>query len=48
MIWEGDDVVSTARKMLGTTKPKDADTGTIRGDFGIDIGRNVCHGSDTV
>jgi nucleoside-diphosphate kinase len=46
MAWEGDGVVAEGRKMLGATKPSESLMGTIRGDFCIDIGRNVCHGSD--
>jgi len=48
MIWEGDNVVATGRKMLGATNPKDSAPGTIRGDFCVDVGRNICHGSDSV
>jgi nucleoside-diphosphate kinase len=48
MVWEGANVVLTGRKMLGATKPFDSEPGTIRGDFCIDVGRNVCHGSDSV
>ena len=48
MIWEGDNVVLTGRKMLGATKPFDSRPGTIRGDFCIDVGRNIIHGSDAV
>lgn len=48
MVWEGDNVVLTGRKMLGATKPFDSNPGTIRGDFCIDVGRNVIHGSDSV
>lgn len=48
MVWEGTNVVLEARKMLGATKPSDSALGTIRGDFCIDVGRNVCHGSDSV
>mgnify|MGYP001802995100 CR=1 FL=1 len=48
MIWKGDGVVLTARKMLGATNPKDSEPGTIRGDFSIEVGRNVIHGSDSV
>ena len=47
MVWEGDDAVATGRKILGATKPFDSNPGTIRGDQGIDIGRNICHGSDS-
>merc|ERR1719263_2652950 len=48
MCWKGKGVVKTGRKMLGTTNPADSAPGTIRGDFCVDIGRNVCHGSDSV
>mmetsp|Transcript_24891 Transcript_24891/g.28488 ORF Transcript_24891/g.28488 Transcript_24891/m.28488 type:complete len:149 (+) Transcript_24891:161-607(+) len=48
MVWEGDNVVLEGRKMLGATMPKDSAMGTIRGDFCIEVGRNVCHGSDSV
>eukprot|EP00356_Strombidium_inclinatum_P011838 CAMPEP_0170490994 /NCGR_PEP_ID=MMETSP0208-20121228/10177_1 /TAXON_ID=197538 /ORGANISM="Strombidium inclinatum, Strain S3" /LENGTH=143 /DNA_ID=CAMNT_0010766491 /DNA_START=32 /DNA_END=463 /DNA_ORIENTATION=+ len=48
MVWEGDNAVLTGRKMLGATKPFDSEPGTIRGDFCIDVGRNVIHGSDSV
>lgn len=48
MAWEGDNVVETSRKMMGATNPKDAAPGTIRGDFSVDLGRNVIHGSDSV
>ena len=48
MVWEGDNAVLTGRKMLGATMPKDSEPGTIRGDLCIDVGRNICHGSDAV
>ena len=48
MVWEGNNAVATGRKMLGATKPFDSEPGTIRGDFCIDVGRNVIHGSDSV
>jgi nucleoside-diphosphate kinase len=48
MVWEGDNAILTGRKMLGATKPFDSEPGTIRGDFCIDVGRNVIHGSDCV
>lgn len=48
MVWEGKDVVKQGRAMLGATNPLDSAPGTIRGDFGIDIGRNVVHGSDSL
>ncbi|XP_002123476.3 nucleoside diphosphate kinase B [Ciona intestinalis] len=48
MVWEGQDVVKTGRVMLGATNPADSAPGTIRGDFCIHVGRNICHGSDAV
>ena len=48
MVWEGKGTVKTDRKMLGETNPVDSLPGTIRGDYCIDIGRNTCHGSDSV
>ncbi|KAG9510600.1 Nucleoside diphosphate kinase B, partial [Fragariocoptes setiger] len=48
MCWEGLNVVKTGRVMLGETNPADSKPGTIRGDFCIEIGRNVVHGSDSV
>ena len=47
MVWEGRNVVSIVRKLIGATNPQEATPGTIRGDFGIDIGRNVIHASDS-
>ena len=47
MVWEGDGVVATGRKMLGATKPSESEPGSIRGDMCIHVGRNICHGSDT-
>ncbi|KAH9303628.1 hypothetical protein KI387_008032, partial [Taxus chinensis] len=48
MVWEGKGVVATGRKIIGATNPLASDPGTIRGDFAIEIGRNVIHGSDAV
>lgn len=48
MVLEGDGVVAAARKMIGATNPLNAEPGTIRGDFGVNIGRNIIHGSDAV
>lgn len=48
MVWEGDGVVAAARKVIGATDPLNAEPGTIRGDFGANIGRNVIHGSDAI
>jgi len=46
MVWEGENAVSAARVTMGTTKPAESPPGTIRGDFGMEIGRNLVHGSD--
>jgi len=48
MVWEGKNAVLEGRKMLGATMPSDSAMGTIRGDFCIEVGRNICHGSDAV
>ncbi|XP_070339099.1 uncharacterized protein [Equus asinus] len=48
MVWEGLNVVKTGRVMLGETNPADSKPGTIRGDFCIQVGRNIIHGSDSV
>jgi hypothetical protein len=42
---EGKDVVAQGRKLLGATNPLQADPGSIRGTYCIDIGRNICHGA---
>jgi nucleoside-diphosphate kinase len=46
MVWEGEGVVASCRKIIGATNPLNAEPGTIRGDLGINIGRNIIHGSD--
>ena len=46
MVWEGEGVVASARKIIGGTNPLEAAPGTIRGDYGVNIGRNLIHGSD--
>merc|ERR1712203_497036 len=48
MVWEGLGVVKTGRVMLGETNPAASLPGTIRGDFAIHVGHNICHGSDAV
>lgn len=48
MVWEGKEAVTTGRKMLGATNPLASEPGTIRGDYCIEVGRNICHGSDSV
>ena len=46
-VWEGKDIIKTGRALLGATNPIESLPGTIRGDFAQDVGRNVCHGSDS-
>lgn len=48
MVIEGPDAVGIVRKMNGATKPSEAEPGTIRADFGLTIGRNLVHASDSV
>ena len=46
MCWEGLGVIKGGRTLLGATNPADSLPGTIRGDLCVDVGRNICHGSD--
>ncbi|MFW5957113.1 MAG: nucleoside-diphosphate kinase [Natronomonas sp.] len=46
MVWEGQDATRQVRAMVGETDPAESSPGTIRGDFGLDLGRNVIHASD--
>jgi nucleoside-diphosphate kinase len=48
MVWQGDGVVAASRKIIGATNPLNAEPGTIRGDYGISVGRNLIHGSDAI
>lgn len=48
MVWQGEGVVASARKIIGATDPLAAEPGTIRGDYGVNIGRNLIHGSDAI
>ena len=48
MCWEGLDVVAQGRQMMGETQPLASKPGSIRGDYSIDLGRNIIHGSDSV
>lgn len=47
MVIEGENAVSLVRNMMGTTNPQESDPGTIRGDYGLFMSRNVIHGSDS-
>jgi nucleoside-diphosphate kinase len=46
-VLEGPGVVATTRLLMGPTKPAEAPAGTIRGDYGVDVGLNIIHGSDS-
>ena len=48
IVFEGKEAVKVVRKAMGTTDPAQAEAGTIRGDFGLDIEHNTVHGSDSV
>jgi nucleoside-diphosphate kinase len=48
MVWEGLNAVSMIREMMGKTNPAEAVPGTIRGDFAINLTKNVIHGSDSL
>ncbi|GAA0347593.1 nucleoside-diphosphate kinase [Bacillus carboniphilus] len=47
MVWQGENVIATARQMMGSTNPKDAQPGTVRGDYAVTVGKNIIHGSDS-
>ncbi len=48
MVVEGENAVTAMRMMSGATNPADASVGTIRGDFGLDVGRNIIHTADSL
>ena len=48
IVFQGKKAVEVIREIMGATDPAKAEAGTIRGDFGLDIGRNSVHGSDSV
>jgi len=48
LIFQGKNAVQIIRQVMGETDPAKAHSGTIRGDFGIDIGHNLIHGSDSL
>lgn len=47
MEWSGESAVAVARTLMGTTDPKQASPGTIRGDYGLMVTNNIVHGSDS-
>jgi len=46
MVLEGDSAIKAARQVIGATNPLEAVTGSIRGDFAVEVGQNMVHGSD--
>jgi len=46
-VFEGEGAIAVIRKIMGATDPAKAETGTVRGDFGVDIEHNSVHGSDS-
>ncbi len=46
MVWEGPEAIAACRQTMGATRPIEASPGSIRHDFGLEIGRNLVHGSD--
>lgn len=48
MVWEGPQAVAAVRQTMGATRPTEAAPGTIRHDFGLEMGRNLTHASDSV
>lgn len=46
MVWEGQDATRQVRQMIGETDPLEAAPGTVRGDYALDLGRNVVHAAD--
>jgi nucleoside-diphosphate kinase len=47
MVLEGDQAVQAARQVIGATNPLEATSGSIRGDYAIEVGQNMVHGSDS-
>lgn len=47
VVFEGTNAVAAARQLMGSTRPTEAAPGTIRADFGLEVGRNLVHGSDS-
>ncbi len=48
MVWEGTNAVDAVRQTMGATRPTEAAPGSVRHDFGLEIGRNITHASDSV
>lgn len=48
LVWEGPNAVAAVRQTMGATKPTEASPGSVRHDFGLEVGRNLTHASDSV
>lgn len=48
MVWEGPNAISAVRQTMGATRPTEAAPGSVRHDFGLEVGRNLTHASDSV
>ncbi len=48
MVWEGPKAVAAVRQTMGATRPTEAAPGSVRHDFGLEVGRNLTHASDSV
>lgn len=48
MVWEGPNAIIAVRQTMGSTRPTEASPGSIRHDFGLEVGRNLTHASDSV
>lgn len=48
MVWSGPDAIAAIRQTMGSTKPTEAAPGSVRHDFGLEVGRNLTHASDSV
>jgi nucleoside-diphosphate kinase len=47
MVWEGPQAIAAVRQTMGTTRPLEAAPGSVRHDFGLEVGRNLTHASDS-
>ena len=48
MVWEGPNAVAAVRQTMGATRPTEAAPGSVRHDYGLEVGRNITHASDSV
>jgi nucleoside-diphosphate kinase len=48
MVWEGPNAVAAVRQTMGATRPLESAPGSVRHDYGLEVGRNITHASDSV